>query len=302
MNNPSKSNGDEAIIAKFPIPVYIVGLSEEYRGHELENQLRNVESVVHRFHAFDARQLGSEDLSELVDQNAARFLQHRDLTPGEIGCAISHREALREVARADHNWAVILEDDARLNPVWITLHSILEELDCTKPRIILLWAQSDYTVLRASSHVRIQSERENVTVSRTFTPPPSAAAYVVNRAAAQLASCRSGNRIETVADWPPKWAYDVEFFVAYPWLASPAPDAKSTLQPARSHFESHDQESRIKRLTRHLESALCIRYLRRPAAYPGFRQFWMHEVTRPIQLARARRWGKRLDGNGPWIV
>ena len=48
------------------------------------------------------------------DIDAARRIMGREMMPGEIGCALSHRKALAAFLGSDTQYGLILEDDARL--------------------------------------------------------------------------------------------------------------------------------------------------------------------------------------------
>lgn len=50
------------------------------------------------------------------DRTARRKCYNHDLTPNEIACALSHKKALRSFLDSSAEYAVIMEDDARLSP------------------------------------------------------------------------------------------------------------------------------------------------------------------------------------------
>jgi hypothetical protein len=97
----------------------------------------------------------------------------------------------------------------------------------------------------------------------------------------------------------------VDFLVTWPWLAEPDSGVASTIQDSRSNFEGAGFESRLARTMRHAESAVGLRYARKTRAYPGFWQFYRHEVLRPLSLAVAKMRGLRLGNEterGPRVL
>lgn len=257
---------------------------------------------MYRVPSLDARELDHQELSQFADGETANLLVHRPMTASEIGCAVSHSRAYELIAESGAEWSLVMEDDARLTSSFSALPRILDSLRSSKPTVVQLWTYPDHAVVGPPVLTTLDDAGWEITIRRAITPPIGASAYVMNRAASVLAFERGeGRRIRGLADWPVPWAYDVDFLLAWPWLAEPDASAVSTIQNSRTPFEEAGFESRIAKLTRHVESALGLRYLRRREAYPGFRQFYRHEVIRPAALAMARWRGGRLgaEGKGP---
>src|SRR5690606_1631962 len=67
------------------------------------------------FRAIDARQLTPQQLAQHFDADRARR-EGYSLSPGEVGCALSHVSIYREMVNEGIPYAVILEDDVCLAP------------------------------------------------------------------------------------------------------------------------------------------------------------------------------------------
>lgn len=284
------------------VPVYIIGLDNAYRGAALEQQLMSDNAHVRRHSAFDARHLSGQELATLADQHVAEISEHRILSAGEIGCAISHADVWRAAAESSEQWTVVFEDDARLTRHWPAIRPLLARMETSVPTVVLLYSQAKYSVTTRSRCFTIQAATGKIVAARAVTPPPGAAAYAMNRAAAQLASERSRGPVYSVADWPPWWAYEARFYFCFPWLAQPG-DVVSTLNKDRNVAEAELLETRSQKVVRHLSSALAVRYLRNRRAYWSPWQFWRHEIVRPLLLACGRRFGQSVGPEaGPWML
>lgn len=142
--------------------------------------------------AVDGRSLDVATLSRVYDIAAARRWG-RELTPGEIGCALSHL-AVYELIVAEHlPWALVLEDDALIgHKVPDLLEKLLPRLDPDKPEAILL------------SHVERYSDwsAEHLDRLHRLVRPHSAAgghAYLITRSGA-LAMLQAQKPLGRVAD------------------------------------------------------------------------------------------------------
>lgn len=68
-----------------------------------------------RTQAVSGRELGQEEFDQHYSAFRAKWRQARNLTPAEIGCALSHLKIYREILLRDLPRALVLEDDVELN-------------------------------------------------------------------------------------------------------------------------------------------------------------------------------------------
>ena len=96
---------------------FVISLPEDAdRRRAVEGQLRNLGLPHEVLAAVNGKLLSSDDRRNNYDE--LRFVRNegRSALPGELGCALSHIEAYRLVVERKLPYALILEDDAWLNP------------------------------------------------------------------------------------------------------------------------------------------------------------------------------------------
>jgi glycosyl transferase family 25 len=115
-------SGDDASLAslsKVVDKVVVITLpSATERQHRIASLFASL-NLPFEFHfGTDCRPTTVGDLaaSGLYDAEARLSLGRPDLTPGEIGCALSHRDVAQSVASGSHERVLVLEDDVRVIP------------------------------------------------------------------------------------------------------------------------------------------------------------------------------------------
>ncbi|MCB1720767.1 MAG: glycosyltransferase family 25 protein [Alphaproteobacteria bacterium] len=98
------------------IPTFIISLSEETARREAMSA--HLEERGFNFEFFDAVDGRQMNVLNHPDYNAPRrrAAHGRDLKPGELGCFLSHRNFYRFMLEKELDYALLLEDDARLAP------------------------------------------------------------------------------------------------------------------------------------------------------------------------------------------
>lgn len=264
----------------------VIGLENNYRGAPLEAQLSGFGIPVTRIPGVLVDDLpGGMDAH--VDQDAARILQRRELTKGEVGCALAHRNAWAALLASGAPFSLVFEDDARLthDPIG---HDVQRVLASDRPVVVQLGSQSDYTVVSRRS-------RPVGDVFRTIVPAPGAWAYALNRAAAEVL-LENGARVSSVSDWPARVAHRVAFHVTYPQRAHIDEGVLSNLNASRIELEAEAPESRMRKTVRMALTFSHVRFLRNARAYRSYPAYVSHELMRLAvnSLSRARR--DRLRG------
>jgi GR25 family glycosyltransferase involved in LPS biosynthesis len=95
------------------IPIRMISLNiiSLERSHErrafMQRQLGDLDIPFRFFNAVDGSKMTVKKIKEAVGVK---------LTPGEIGCALSHLAVIREIAEGEHEYAAILEDDVFILP------------------------------------------------------------------------------------------------------------------------------------------------------------------------------------------
>lgn len=95
------------------IPTFIVSLPKDRERREyLERQLTALGMPFSVFDAVHGKSLSPEELAANYDADKAVRLFNREMSRGEIGCALSHVGIYRQMVEQDIPHALILEDDA----------------------------------------------------------------------------------------------------------------------------------------------------------------------------------------------
>lgn len=98
-----------------PCPIFLINLpGSTARLEDAARQFAGAGLDFERIDAVDGRRLPKDELEALAPDNRGAFY-HR-LTPGEIGCYLSHLRAIRMIADRGLQAAVVFEDDFLLQP------------------------------------------------------------------------------------------------------------------------------------------------------------------------------------------
>jgi hypothetical protein len=265
------------------VQVFIVALASSDRAQHLEGALRDLGLSWQTISAVDGRQMSATHLSRVGDARAGRHLYGQDLSPTEIGCCLSHREAYRHFLQGSASWALILEDDAYPTESVVDFVRWLSSWRATNPMIIECFSSG-----RINDAAERYTVAPQVEIQRLVTYPGFTVAYAMNQQAAQLALSYP-DFVSTRADWPP-WAVYVGFWRAIPNLfhhGRPGGNALSTMVPVGP------PEGRMAKARRWAALLTGATYLRLRPVYPhGFGQYFKHAV-----LPSVLYWQRRIVRN-----
>lgn len=97
--------------------IFIINLKEDYeRRKAIEAQLDHLGLAYEIFSAVRGRDLSPEERASSLDETGHLRNEGRLPTPGELGCALSHIGIYRLIQERGISHALVLEDDAWLNP------------------------------------------------------------------------------------------------------------------------------------------------------------------------------------------
>ena len=113
--------------ARNRICTFVISLEKDKaRREELASQLasRNISFSVIR--AVHGGELSNDELKRSYDRDKSVYLLNRELSRGEIGCALSHICVYRQIVAENIPYALVLEDDAKIldNNIVATLEDI----------------------------------------------------------------------------------------------------------------------------------------------------------------------------------
>ncbi|HET7868490.1 MAG TPA: glycosyltransferase family 25 protein [Burkholderiaceae bacterium] len=158
---------------------FVINMTKDTaRREQIERQLRSIGLQYEIFPAVNGRALSNDEMARCYDPvRAART--KRPMSAGEVGCALSHQGVYRWIVERGLAGALVLEDDAQLDPGIQAVLTALEPLLATeKPLVVLL------------SHVKLTSYWGTRSLVGRYVLAPAlnetygAHGYVLNRAAA----------------------------------------------------------------------------------------------------------------------
>jgi glycosyl transferase, family 25 len=213
----------------------------------MEAQLQHI-GLEHRFPAaVDGREMTSEDRDALVDEEAVA--RHPDwLTPGQIGCALSHLQVYREIIDEDQGVALVLEDDVILPPNILVLLSEVEE-QISGNEVIMLYFRA-FGTCEFSTVDAIELRTGGLLVYPLDVHPlVTTAAYVISAGA-----CRGmAEHVVPVRAGPDSWSFHYESG-AIERLRCILPRPVSVRHDFKSAIDYMPPDSRAQRFTRLVES------------------------------------------------
>jgi len=159
---------------------FVINLpSDSARRLAISAQLESLGMPFTIFEAVNGKQLGKEALARDYDRAKAIEESH-DLTPGELGCALSHLGVYRHMVEKNISHALVLEDDAKLDPALPQVVSKLQALYASEtPMVVMLNYVEKY------KKWRMKKLDEHHHVVETYGGTPNAHGYFITLAAAK---------------------------------------------------------------------------------------------------------------------
>ena len=91
---------------------YIINLDQSVdRWNRVSKIFENLNLEVQRISAVDGRKKSAEELKSMRPPFEERHFWLKEMTPGEIGCYLSHVKAWKSLLETEEEWALIMEDD-----------------------------------------------------------------------------------------------------------------------------------------------------------------------------------------------
>lgn len=138
-------------------PIFIVSLPQSNRRYDINKKLSK-----YSFQYEDAiygKILGEQYLQELNNHQWIKNNYRRDLTFGEVGCALSHRNIYKKIIDQNIPWAIIFEDDISIKHPFYDV--LLNNIDKFNPNdLYILGAQeglacNDYVILSNKNSINL---------------------------------------------------------------------------------------------------------------------------------------------------
>jgi glycosyl transferase, family 25 len=97
------------------LPIILINLGEsKARLERSQQELAKFGLSFERLEAVDGRKMSKDELDKISPWDKSAFF--KPLSPGEVGCYLSHVAAAEKIVRENWPYALVLEDDFRLTP------------------------------------------------------------------------------------------------------------------------------------------------------------------------------------------
>lgn len=91
---------------------YVVNLDRSVeRWDRMQKMFQDLGVEIIRLPAVDGRKMDPEELKNMRPKLSERHFWLKEMTPGEMGCYLSHLKAWKSLLETEEEWALIMEDD-----------------------------------------------------------------------------------------------------------------------------------------------------------------------------------------------
>lgn len=158
--------------------IYVINLDRSpKRLEEISEQLARAGLSFQRVAAVDGKEATPEQLTQL-DEASYQRKHGKSSLPGELGCYLSHVEAIRQFLQSGHSYAVILEDDAILEDGFSQVVQYLSHHP--KP-----WDMVKLSGVHSGTPCAVSTINDQYRLSVMFSKCTCSSAYMLNRKAAE---------------------------------------------------------------------------------------------------------------------
>jgi glycosyl transferase family 25 len=224
------------------IPIFIISLKDSPRRGLIGPAMERLGIPFEFFDAVDGRRMSQAELAAAYEGSRPKF-QH--LSPGEIGCALSHMSIYRKMVADNIPAAIVLEDDAEVGP---SLYDFIARIPDIPMYAGLISFFSTQGIVRRRPAYRFGA----VGYHAASTMPWSTVGYFIRRSAAEV-FVRRNPRISRTADWPIGF-HLVRSFVVVPPIVRHEDHGSSTLSADRRRRLAKGMEAKKGKGHRH-----CLR-------------------------------------------
>ncbi|MAD90205.1 MAG: glycosyl transferase family 25 [Pseudoalteromonas sp.] len=108
-------------------PIFIINMASSIeRWHTTSSRLQAIGLEGTRFEATVGKALSEQEVASWYSAELNLKRHHRNMTPGEIGCYISHMRIWRKMRDENIPFCIVLEDDIKIEP---HLVDVIEQID-----------------------------------------------------------------------------------------------------------------------------------------------------------------------------
>jgi len=166
------------------IPVFVISLKDSYnRRKHIEKHLKELGLNFEWFDAINGSKLAPAEIKDLVDEAKLK----KDpffLSPGAIGCQLSHYYLYKEIIKRNLQYALILEDDIIMEKNFVPcIDKLAASLNTNE--IIAIYYQSKKPLKIISSTKKQIDKNYSTYTPLDYVQPISTGAYMISRGACE---------------------------------------------------------------------------------------------------------------------
>lgn len=237
-------------------PIFVINLERSTaRRERIRAQAESIGVALTFVKAVDGATLGADALAR-CDPGASRRHYGRALRPQEIGCYLSHLAVWERIRDGGHHWAVVLEDDGRLEQAFVPALRAIAQVKAPWDLIRL----AGYFPRRGRLVEKLADGRDLVRCERGVN---GANAYALTREGAQRLidySERIVHPVDNAMDRP--FEHHLQLLVVRPFVVHHDDGGASTIRPTtgRTPPEPSPWTERLARRARRFGESLQRRW------------------------------------------
>ena len=169
----------------FGISIHVISLEDSIkRQSHMKTQLQSLDMKFSIFSAVDGDLLSEDEIKDSYDGTSALSIRGKHLSPGEIGCALSHIRLFQEVVDYKLKAMCIFEDDVKIDPV---LKDLLKKIQNMPSRwdVVFLGCDSRRVFMKSISCGEKFLDGYELRLALGVGPVKGTYAYIVSYAGAK---------------------------------------------------------------------------------------------------------------------
>lgn len=203
---------------------FVISLQGSKRRDVIGPALSRLQIPFEFFDGIDGRALSPDEMAAVYDGS---LRTNRQLSPAEVGCALSHLAVYKRIVSEGLDGAVVFEDDAILGPKLSTFYGMLDRIP-ESADLVSLYSTAGHVLRRPSFTLG------KFSFHKPSGPPGYSVGYFIRRRAAQV-FLDANPKVTKTADWPPGY-FQLRFFVTIPFAVEHDRHAPSHLAAQRDEW------------------------------------------------------------------
>lgn len=251
-----KTGGMIVSLKKCMPPIHVISMaSHPERRHHISAEARRLQVHLNLFEACAPRHIA--DYPNSYDQTYRKKYFGYEMTPGEVGCFMSHRSLWQQCAQSDDVAWCILEDDVVLGPNFVGKIALAMD---TAGEWDILRLMSERWDRQGKLYLRVNNEFR---LMRYVRQPQGTAAYLIRPDAAKVLLKHTEKMRDAVDKMMDQyWLHGLRMLVLEPALVSIDVKLPSIIQErgwSAEHRSSRPFWRRLQREVRNGWESLCAR-------------------------------------------